>query len=153
MGAYLFVGVKGVDDVLAGVVELFVLVEGVGDVLADVELCAVVIKGVRDVLAGVELGVVSRASMTFLLHVEQGLDVLLVSRASMTCLPVWSRVLMAVFMAMGRLTGLCIFRAPPGRLELSASFLSPRALTPVSARGLLVISLQQDRAGVDIHMR
>ena len=114
------------------------------------------VKGVDDVLVGVELGVFSlvpRASMTFLLDVEQGLDVLLVSRASMTCLPVWSRVLMAVFMAMGRLTWLCIFRAPPGRLELSASFLSPRALTPVSARGLLAISLQQDRAGVDIHMR
>ena len=36
--------------------------------------------------------------------------VLLVSRASMTCLPVWSRVLMAVFMAMGRLT-VCAFFA------------------------------------------
>ena len=33
-GVYFFVGVKGVDDVLAGVVELFVLVKGVGDVLA-----------------------------------------------------------------------------------------------------------------------
>ena len=34
-GVYVFfVGVKGVVDVLAGVVELFVLVKGVGDVLA-----------------------------------------------------------------------------------------------------------------------
>ena len=42
---------------------------------------------------------------------------------------------MAVFSAIRRLDGvLCIFRAPPGRLELSASFSSPRALTPVCSR-------------------
>ena len=62
---------------------------------------------------------------------------------------------MAVFSAIRRLDGvLCIFRAPPGRLELSASFSSPRALTPVSARGLLVISFCcfQDRSCVDRHI-
>ena len=53
------------------------------------------VKGVDDVLAGV----------------KQGLDVFLVSRASMTCLLVWNRVLMAVFMAMGRLMG--FFRGFP----------------------------------------
>ena len=43
---------------------------------------------------------------------------------------------------------LIIFRAPPGRLELSASFSSPRALTPVRNRGLLPIG---SLGVVDIH--
>ena len=74
-------------------------------------------------LLGVEHGVevhflVSRASMTCLLGVEHGVDVFfLVSRASMTCLLVWSRVLRAVCMAIGRFTSvafpLVVFRAEP----------------------------------------
>ena len=78
-------------------------------------MCFLGVKGVVDVLAGV----------------EQGLDVFLVSRASMTCLLVWSRVLMAVFVAMGRLMGFfrgfsavfALLRVVP---ELSAIFWSPR---------------------------
>ena len=70
-------------DVELGVEKCFFGVKGVGDVLAgfDVELGVVFsgVKGVDDVLAGREQGLtcslVSRASMTCLLGVEQGLDV------------------------------------------------------------------------------
>ena len=54
-----------------------------------------------------------------------------------------SRSLWRYFWRVGVWMGFCaFFRAPPRRLELSASFSSARALTPVSARGLLVISSQ-----------
>ena len=101
-------GVKGVDDVLAGV-ELgvvFLGVKGVDDVLAGRGAGFgrfVGVKGVDDVLAGVEpYGGV---------YGDSAVD--------------------GVFGPFSRSSG---------RPGVSASFSSPRALTPVSARGLLPIS-------------
>ena len=50
---------------------------------------------------------------------------------------------MAVFLAFRRLDGVFVLFSPSsGRPGVSASFSSPRALTPVSARGLLPISFE-----------
>ena len=65
LGVEEFAVVKGVGDVLAGrVEELFAVVKGVGDVLAGL-----------DVELGVVFSLVSRASVTCLLGMEQGVDV------------------------------------------------------------------------------
>ena len=79
---FVFFGVKGVGDVLAGlclgVYVFFVGVKGVGDVLAGRSGALRSRQGRLTCLLGVEQGVhefflVSRASVTCLLGVEQGL--------------------------------------------------------------------------------